>query len=252
MGRVSNKVAIVTGGAQGIGAAYAKALAREGARVVVADVKSGDAVVHEIVASGGDAMSCIVDVAKTNSVEAMVEDAKARFGGVDVLVNNAAIFASLSFAPFDSISDEDWDAVMRVNVAGLFKCSRAVVGSMRERGGGKIVNISSGTVFLGSQMLLHYVTSKAAVIGFTRALARELGPDRICVNAIAPGFTESEGVRSNASYTADVRARVQSVRAISRAQEPEDLIGALLLLASQDGDFITGQTIVVDGGHAMH
>lgn len=252
MGRLDGKAAIVTGGAQGIGAAYVRALSREGASVAIADLLSGDALAEEVRNGGGRALAVKTDVSDPASVKALTDKCVSEFGAIDILVNNAAIFASLSFKPFLQISDEEWNKVMAVNVGGIFQCCKAVTPHMRAKGGGKIINISSGTVFLGSQMLLHYVTSKAAVIGLTRALARELGPDKICVNAIAPGFTESEGVKANASYGAEVRARVQGVRALARAQAPEDLVGALLFLASDASDFVTGQTLVVDGGHAMH
>lgn len=249
MGRVEGRVAIVTGAAQGIGATYARALALEGAKVVVADILPGDAVVEEIRAAGGEAISTNTDISDTQSVNAMAEAVVSAFGAVHVLVNNAALFATLPLRRFEEIPDAEWDAVMRVNVTGMFKCVRAVTPVMRQQGSGKIINVSSGTVFLGSQMLLHYVTSKAAVLGFTRSLARELGPSNICVNAIAPGLTESEGVKANPAYGEQARQRVTQARALQRPQEPADLIGPLIFLASPDSDFVTGQTLLVDGGH---
>lgn len=252
MGRVQGKVAIVTGAAQGIGAAYAKALAAEGAKVVAADILPTEAVVSAITQAGGDALGLGVDVADTTSVDGMVTVAVTRFGGVDILVNNAAIFASLQLKPFADIPDAEWGAVMDVNVAGMFRCCRAVAPVMRRRQSGKIINISSGTVFAGAQAMLHYVTSKAAVVGLTRSLARELGADNICVNALAPGFTSSEGVVANTGFAQPVRDAVASRRCFAREQKPEDLIGPLLFLASSDSDFVTGQTLLVDGGQYTH
>lgn len=251
MNRLAGKTAIITGAAQGIGATYAKAMAAEGACVAVADVLDGSAVVHEITMAGGRAVSMLTDVSETASVNAMIESTLSAFGGIDILVNNAAIFASLSLKPISAISDEEWDKVMQVNVAGLFKCSRAVLPHMRKTGGGKIINIASGTVFMGSPMLLHYVTSKAAVVGFSRALAREVGRDNICVNSLAPGFTLSEGVKSSQNYPAALHTQIEAGRCFRRAQQPEDLIGSLLFLASSESDFVTGQTLVVDGGSVV-
>ncbi len=252
MARLQGKVAIVTGAAQGIGATYARVLAAEGAKVVAADIQATDAVVAEIGGAGGEALGVDCDVGDAASVERMVAAAVDRFGGIDILVNNAAVFASLDLKPFAAISDAEWERVMNVNVAGMFRCCRAVAPQMRERKSGKIINISSGTVFAGSQAMLHYVTSKAAVIGLTRSLARELGPDNICVNALAPGFTSSEGVVANAAFAQPVRETIASMRCFRREQTPEDLVGPLLFLASSDSDFVTGQTLLVDGGHYTH
>lgn len=251
-GRMTDRTAIVTGAGRGIGAVYAQELAREGASVMLVDLDGAAAVAEAICESGGRAIARNADVSDAAAMIDVASETARAFGGIDVLINNAAIFASLKFQAFTDIPDAEWDAVMRVNVAGLFRASRAVVPHMRAKGGGKIVNISSGTAFIGSPMLLHYVTSKAAVLGFTRALARELGPANICVNAIAPGFTESDSVAANPAYGQQVKDRVQSARALARAQTPSDLVGALLFLASSDSDFVTGQTLVVDGGHHMH
>lgn len=252
MNRLEGKTAIVTGGAQGIGAAYAKALAEEGAAVTVADVLDTGDVVATITSAGGKALGVHADVTDNNSVAAMVAQTVSEFGGVDILVNNAALFADLALKPFMDIPDDEWDKVMDVNIGGLFKCTRAVVPEMRKRNGGKIINISSGTVFMGAAMMLHYVTSKAAVMGFTRSLARELGDDNICVNALAPGFTLSEGVLANESYAPAVQDMIAAMRCFKRGQEPEDLTGSLIFLASRDSDFMTGQTMLIDGGHYVH
>ncbi len=252
MGRLDGRVAIVTGGAQGIGAEYARALAREGARVVVADIQSCDACVAAIKEQGGEALGLSVDVTDSASISEMVSAAESTWGTVHILVNNAAIFASLPLRPFMEIPDQEWEAVMSVNVGGLFKCAKAVVPVMKKGGGGKIINISSGTVMNGSAMLLHYVTSKSAVIGLTRSLARELGESNICVNALAPGFTLSEGVQANDGYSEPLRAGINAQRCIKRDQKPDDLVGTLLYLASSDSDFVTGQMVLVDGGMYTH
>lgn len=253
MGRLDGRVAIVTGAAQGIGATYAAALADEGADVVVSDILDTDQVVARINDAGkGRAVGIKVDVARREDVAGMVTEAISKFGRVDILVNNAAIFASLSLKPFMEIPDEEWEQVLKVNVSGLFNCARAVVPQMREQKYGKIINISSGTVFNGAAMMLHYVTSKSAVIGFTRSLAREVGAEGICVNALAPGFTLSEGVDANQSYAQPVREAVNMQRCLQRSQQPEDLTGALVFLSSTDSDFMTGQTVLVDGGMYTH
>ncbi len=252
MGRLDGRAAIVTGGAQGIGAAYAQGLAREGAAVAVADILDTSDVVTAINDNGGRALGVSADVSDNDSVAALIDAAVSEFGNVDILVNNAAIFASLDLKPFSAIPDDEWDRVMNVNIGGLFRCARAVVPEMQKNGYGKIINISSGTVFNGAPMMLHYVTSKAAVLGFTRSLAREVGDMGICVNALAPGFTLSEGIEANASYVDPVKDMIVASRAIKRGQTPEDLVGALVFLASADSDFMTGQTMLVDGGHYTH
>lgn len=252
MKRLDQRVAIVTGAAQGIGAIYAKALANEGAKVVVTDILETDRVAAEIQQAGGNALALKNDVSDARSVSDMVTTTLDHFGRIDILVNNAAMFASLGLKPFEDIPEEEWDQVMSVNVKGLFLCSRSVVAAMRITGGGKIINISSGTVVNGAAMMLHYVTSKAAVLGFTRSLARELGVLNICVNALSPGLTLSEGVKVNPDYADMVIDAVAQQRCISRDQQPADLIGALLFLASSDSDFMTGQNMLVDGGHYMY
>jgi len=252
MGCLDGKVAIVTGAAQGIGAVYAQALASEGAQVVVSDIDDTAVTVSAIQADDGTAMGCSTDVTDEAQVIALVRETVAAFGGVDILVNNAAIFASLALKPFEAISEAEWDAVMNVNVKGLFVCSKAVVPEMRNRGGGKIINISSGTVVNGAAMLLHYVTSKSAVLGFTRSLARELGGDNIAVNALSPGLTSSEGVQDNPAYAQQMMDAVAAQRCFTREQQPQDLIGGLVFLASPASDFMTGQNLLIDGGHYMY
>jgi NAD(P)-dependent dehydrogenase (short-subunit alcohol dehydrogenase family) len=252
MGRLDGKVAIVTGGAQGIGAAYAKALAREGASVCVADIDDPLSTVGDINAAGGQALAVTVDVAAPNSVREMVQKTVSAFGAVHILVNNAALFGKLPLKPFEEISSDEWDRVMAVNVRGVFECCKAVTPQMRAQAYGKIINIASGTVYKGTPMLLHYVTSKGAMVAFTRALARELGPAGVRVNCIAPGLTMSDNVRENSSWAETLVRQINATRAVQRDQQPEDLLGTLVYLCSADSDFVTGQTVVVDGGSVMH
>jgi NAD(P)-dependent dehydrogenase (short-subunit alcohol dehydrogenase family) len=189
--------------------------------------------------------------ASAASVQGLVADTLRAFGTVDILVNNAALFASLHKKPFQEIDDEEWDRVMAVNVRGPFECAKAVAPVMIAKKKGKIVNIASGTVFKGFANMLHYVTSKGAVVSMTRCLARELGPHNICVNAIAPGLTMSEAIAVSSEWTGSAGAGTVASRAIQREQIPDDLVGTLVYLASEDSNFVTGQTIAVDGGSIM-
>jgi 3-oxoacyl-[acyl-carrier protein] reductase len=251
--RLKNKVAIVTGGGVGIGKAYAHGLAKEGAKVVVADIQDNEAkkVAAEIKQGGGEATPVFVDVTSPEKTEAMAQAALSAYGRIDILVNNAGLYSALKKKNFMEIDGEEWDRVMMVNVKGLWHCVKAVYPAMKRQGKGKIINISSGTVLGGSPLFLHYVSSKSAVIGFTRALAREVGEDNICVNSIMPGLTISsanqEGVMS-AEQLADRRKK----RAFHRDQYPADLVGTVIFLSSDDSDFMTGQSIAVDGGMNMH
>jgi len=253
-GRLAGRVAIITGGGHGIGKAYALGMAREGAKVVIAeiDATAAEEVAADLKRSGFEAIAVKTDVADRASAEAMAKRAVEAFGRIDILVNNAAIFATvpMSRSPFDEIEIEEWDRMMAVNLRGMWLASRAVVGHMRKRGYGKIINISSGTALKGSASRIHYVTSKAGVLGFTRTLAMELGKDGIRVNCIAPGSTLSE--ENPDEKIVDLRARAAEVRALRRVQKPEDLVGAVVFFASADSDFITGQTLVVDGGACLH
>jgi NAD(P)-dependent dehydrogenase (short-subunit alcohol dehydrogenase family) len=249
--RLKDKVAIVTGGGRGIGAAFCEALASAGAKVVVADVLDGTTVVERIESVEGKAIYCRADVTSQASIAAMVAETESEFGGVDILVNNAGLFADLAKKPFQEIGNDEWDRVMAVNVRGPFECAKAVAPGMIDRKSGKIVNIASGTVFKGFVNMMHYVTSKGAVVAMTRCLARELGPHNICVNAIAPGLTMSEAVVSNPEWTGAANAGTVASRAIGRDQAPSDLLGTLLYLCSNDSNFVTGQTIAVDGGSVM-
>ena len=251
MGRLDGKTAIVTGAGRGLGAAYARALAIEGAAVTAADIVDTRTTVETITAAGGRAIGVSCDVTDTAQIATMVEATIEAFGGVDILINNAARVVDFDHGSFLDIDEAEWDSVMRVNTRGAFSCVKAVAPIMRKAGHGKIVNISSGTVFKGTPRMLHYVSSKGAVVAFTRALARELGDDGICVNALAPGLTMSEAIEASDQFT-DNKAANLAARAIKRDEQPEDLIGAMLFLCSSDSDFVTGQTLVVDGGAAMH
>lgn len=245
-------VAIVTGGGQGIGRAFCLALASHGAKVVVADLRGDNAerVAGEIQAAGGTALGVQCDVSDEASVASMVARTDKEVGTPSILVNDAAIFSSLRMRPFTEIPTTEWDAVMAVNVRGAFNCCKAVVPLMAAAGHGKIVNISSSTVFLGRPNYLHYVTSKAALIGFTRALATEVGPMGIRVNAITPGSTQTEIPRE--TITPEQRKAMAQQTALRRVQTPDDLVGTVIFLSSRASDFITGQTINVDGGLSYH
>ena len=245
-----DRVVIVTGGAVGIGKIYAGRLVEAGARVAIADVAAaeGAALAARL---GAAAVSVPTDISDPASVERMVEATLARFGRIDGLVNNASMMSVLPRRSLLEIPVEEWDRVMAVNLRGLFLCCRAAVPAMRRQGGGRIVTIASTRVFEGTPSRLHYTTSKAGVVGFTRALAREVGADGITVNCVAPGRTLSETqlATSDPRYLQDGN---DAARAIPRAQVPDDLVGAVLFLLSDASAFITGQTLVVDGGKVMH
>jgi NAD(P)-dependent dehydrogenase (short-subunit alcohol dehydrogenase family) len=250
--RLDGRVAIVTGAAQGLGAAFAKALAGEGAKMCVADVLDARPVAAEIERAGGRAIAVHCDVTDSRSVQAMVAATVQAFGSIVILVNNAGLFASLPLRPMLEIDSAEWDKVMAVNVRGVFECVKAVAPQMKQHRYGKIINLSSGTVFKGAPSLLHYVTSKGAVLAMTRSMARELGDDGICVNTLAPGLILSEGVTQNAGWTGAVGESTVASRALKREGVPADLLGTLIYLASADSDFVTGQAVVVDGGSVMH
>lgn len=249
MTRLAGRTAIVTGGGRGIGVAYARAMAVEGAQVAVCDVLDPEPTVNIIRQQGGEAMGFTCDVTDPGAVAEMVAGTVEAFGKVDVLVNNAALFANLNRRHFMDIDSAEWDKVMAINTRGVFECVKAVVPDMRKRQYGKIVNVASGTVFKGSPGLCHYVASKGAVVAMTRVMARELGDDNICVNALAPGMTMSEGVADKDEY---INSPTPNTRCFKRHEQPEDLTGAVIFLASGESDFMTGQCMVVDGGAAMH
>ena len=246
--RLSGRVAIVTGGARHIGAAYARKLAEEGAAVVIADILDGEPVANEIRATGGKVLALKVDVSNEDENVRMAAETVKAFGRIDILVNNAAIFINIQRHPFYEITADEWDRVSAVNIKGPFLCAKAVFPQMKEQRSGKIINISSSTVFWGTPNFLHYVASKAALIGMTRSLAREVGEFGICVNAIAPGLVEHEGQNAPKALT-ELQLKERSLK---RLQTPEDLMGVLTYLASSDSDFVTGQTIVIDGGSILY
>jgi 3-oxoacyl-[acyl-carrier protein] reductase len=251
MSRLEDKVAIVTGGASGLGRTFCLALAQEGAKLVIADIKDKEAeqTASKIKAKGGQAISIRADVTSEAATLAMAKETVKQFGQIDILVNNAALILGITRKPFTEIPTAEWDKMMEVNLKGAFLCSRAVFPQMKKQGKGKIINLSSETAFTGSRHMVHYVTSKGGIISFTKALAVEVGKYGIRVNAIGPGFTDSAASRS---IIDDISKYDVSLTPLGRLEVPEDLTGALIFLASDDSDFITGQTLVVDGGRYMH
>jgi len=245
--RFSQDVAIVTGGAQGIGAAIARALAAEGAAVAISDIDlAGHETARDIVARGGRACFLETDVASEQSAQRLVASVVAEFGTVHILVNNAALFRGLMLTTIEETSAELWDRVMAVNLRGPFLITKYVLPHMKRQRRGKIVNVSSNTVFSGGPGMSHYVASKAGIIGFTRCLAREAGESGICANVVAPGLTETEAARH--VIPPKRFDAVTGLRSIARRQTPDDLVGSVLFLCSSDSDFVTGQVVNVDGG----
>ena len=247
MGRLNGKTAVITGAGRGIGAVMARHMAGEGANVVVSDVLDTADTVAAIKESGGAAMGLSVDVTSDDDLAAMVEATEGEFGALNILVNNASIFAALQPKPFLQIDNDEFDKVMTVNARGVHQATKAVVPAMLRAGGGKIVNIASGTFYYGPPGLAHYTASKGAVIALTRGYGRELGDKNIQVNAIAPGLTESESIQGHTGFDPARGPTVQS-RSIKREMVPEDLLGSLMYLITADSDFVTGQTLNVDGG----
>jgi NAD(P)-dependent dehydrogenase (short-subunit alcohol dehydrogenase family) len=252
--RLKDKVAIITGAAQGIGAAFAVGFAKEGARVVIADILDGKEVVKAVEKAGGEAIFVKTDVTRQNECDALARAASDRFGSIDILVNNAAVFGDLVTGSFMEISDEEWRRVMDVNAGGPFRCAKAIFPFMKDKGG-KIVNVASSTIFEGMPGFPHYVASKGAIMAFTRCMARELGVFNINVNAIAPGFTHSSAGDKMARKTvshASIEDVQMPMRSLKRATYPEDLLGTAVFLSSEESRNITGQLIVVDCGLTFH
>ena len=250
MARLAGKVAVVTGGARGIGRHYSQALAAEGARVMIADIEDGRDLADVIAQrhGAGVAASAIADVSDERAVAELVRETIERFGQIDVLVNNAALYSKLTPRNFNEWDGELWDRVMAINVRGPYLMVRHVAPHMIERKTGKIINIASGAAYKGVPRMLPYVTSKGAMLAFTRALSRELGPYGIAVNSLSPGYILSDTGLENKTHVEEERAPVRNSRAFKRDGYPEDLLGTLIFLASPDSDFVTGQSIVVDGG----
>lgn len=247
MDRLKDKTVVITGAGRGIGSVMACHIASEGANVVVTDVLDTSSTVSSITDSGGSAIGLSVDVTSDSDLLAMVDATEKEYGSLNILVNNASIFAALEPKPFMEIDNDEFDKLMTVNVRGVHQATKAVVPAMLRIGGGKIVNIASGTFFYGPPGLSHYTASKGAVIGLTRCFGRELGEKNIQVNAIAPGLTESESIRGHKGFDPARGPTVQS-RSIKREMLPEDLLGSLMYLITPDSDFVTGQTLNVDGG----
>jgi 3-oxoacyl-[acyl-carrier protein] reductase len=242
------RVAIITGAGQGLGRAFAKAFATAGAVPIIAEQNGerAEAVAAEIAQAGAQALAIQTDVADTASLQRMISVIESSYGRVDILINNAAIFSTLEMQPFEEIPLDEWERVLRVNVTAPFLCARAVLPLMRRAKWGRIVNMASGAVTLGRPNYLHYITSKAALEGMTRSMARELGPDGITVNSILPGATFTEIERKTVSP--EQKQKIIGLQCIPRAEVPEDLVGTVLFLASDASAFLTGQSITVDGG----
>jgi NAD(P)-dependent dehydrogenase (short-subunit alcohol dehydrogenase family) len=248
MPSLEGKVALVTGSSQGIGAALATALAAAGAKVIVSDIADCAETTRHIAKLGGEAIAVPADVTDNESLAELVAVAETTLGPINVLINNAGIFGTLELKPLMQISEDEWDAVFRVNARGVFQASKAVIPSMKRAGGGSIINIASGTILRGAPMFLHYVGSKGAVFAMTRAMATELATDDIRVNSIIAGFTASKSVLEHPVMMEKIRPHTLNARMIKRDMTPEDLCGAALFLASDASQFITGQAINVDGG----
>ncbi|MEM8922111.1 MAG: SDR family oxidoreductase [Actinomycetota bacterium] len=247
MSEIGEQIAIVTGSARGIGAELAQGLAAAGARVVVTDVQDPTPTVKRIVDAGGRATGVVADITDNESLAGLLAHTEETFGPPTTLVNNAGLFADLELKPFGQITEAEFDRVMTINVRGTFQAVKTIAPAMAAAGGGSIVNISSGTFFYGPPGMLHYVASKAAVVGMTRSMARELGASGVRVNAIAPGFTESDSVLAAGNFDR-VREPSKVGRAIEREMNPADLVGAVVFLASPTSGFITGQLLNIDGG----
>jgi len=245
---LKDRVVIITGAGQGIGRVFAKSFAMAGARAVIAELnkEKGAAVFEEIMGFGGQALAVTTDVADPASIDAMIDVVEGQYGRIDILINNAGIFSTLEMRPFEQIPLDEWEQVLRVNLTGPFLCARAVLPAMRRAKWGRIINLASGAVRLGRPNYLHYIAAKAALAGMSLSMARELGPDGITVNAILPGATFTEIERK--TVTPAQKERIIAMQCIPRAEVPEDLVGAVLFLASEGSSFVTGQSINLDGG----
>ena len=245
--RLADRVVIVTGGAAGMGLAFASRLLNEGAAIVIADIKDAEPALNAL-GHSDRTLGLQTDVSQVASVRSMIKTVFERFGRIDVLINNAAIFATLEPRPFDEIPEQDWDALMAVNVKGVWNCAREVTPVFRAQQSGRIINIASAVVGKGTALMLHYVASKGAVVAMTRALARELADIGVTVNAVATGLILSDTVAANPAITEFQSGAVMQARSIKRDSYPEDVVGTVAFLASDDSAFISGQTLIVDGG----
>ena len=250
--KLAGKTAIITGGAMGIGRVLAEGLAAEGAHIGIADRADAESAAAEMTAAGYTALGIACDVSSEEETMNMAARTSEAVGSIDVLVNNAGSNSSLTPGPFEAQTAEEWRNILDVNVVGAFLCCKAVVAQMRNQGGGRVINLSSGTPFKGVPYLLHYVASKGAINAITKALAKELGGDGILVNGIAPGFTLSDGVMANPVQLEKLKDISLQARTLQRDQVPADLVGAAVYFASEDSAFVTGQTLVVDGGAYFH
>lgn len=252
---LAEKVAIITGAAQGIGAAFALGYAREGASLVIADIVDGGDTAAEVSKAGGEAIFVKTDVTRQDQCDDLVKAAADRFGRIDILVNNAAMYAGIVKKPFTDITTEEWNRVMEVNTTGPFHCIKAAVPHMQKQGG-KIINVASSVVFEGAAGMPHYVASKGAVMAFTRCMARELGAHNINVNSLAPGYTQSEASqkieRGRQDGGLDPEKIMLQRRCLKRSEDPADLVGTAIFLASDMSNFVTGQLILCDGGSSFH
>jgi NAD(P)-dependent dehydrogenase (short-subunit alcohol dehydrogenase family) len=252
MAELTGRVAIVTGGASGIGFEIARTLAQQGASIAICDVRDPAEAVDMLRSAGATVIGVQADIADEHAVAEANAAILAAFGGVDILVNNAGMFAGITRAPFDQLDVAEWRRVLDVNVTGPYLFSRAVWEPMRRAGRGRIVNITSASIYTAPPLMLHYVTSKGALTAMTRSMAREMGPDKITVNAVAPGFTLSSGVIEHRQDMLETTAgRARGARALQRDQMPQDIVGTVAFLCGDNSAFITGQTIVVDGGAVM-
>ena len=250
--KLDRKIALVTGAGNGIGKAIATALGREGARILIADLVNADATAAELTAAGIEATGIKVDITNEEDVARAADLAQKQFGGLDIVINNAAIFSTLVPKPLEEISAAEWRQVMDVNTLGTFLVTKAALPLLKKSSAARVVNLCSGVAFKGNPLYLHYVASKGAILSMTRALARELGPHNILVNGIAPGFTLSENVENNPALMSMVRGPSIAGRALARDMYPDDLVGAAVFFSGPDSAFITGQTLVIDGGSYFH
>jgi 3-oxoacyl-[acyl-carrier protein] reductase len=250
MGRLENKVAIVTGGGRGLGKAYCLRMVEEGAKIVVADIldREAEETVSEIKAKGGNAISLKADVTSEADTQRVAEETVKKFGRIDILVNSAGYYYGMARKPFYEVSSEEWDKAMLVNAKGTWLCAKAVFSQMKKQGKGKIINVSTEAVFAPTKGFIHYTASKAAVIGITRVLAGEMGQYGICVNVIVPGVVDTAATRT---YMTIEKFDVSSVP-LGRIELPEDVVGSVIFFASDDSDYVSGQTLLVDGGRRVH